>query len=613
MRYKFAYPVSGRLSSVLAITLLASVSSACSTGVTRFNENPFSNPFQARYDQTTTGSIKKAALKPQTQGFTSPKLAAPTYSSKISSSPLPAPGSTQAKLMMAGATSSASSKMTVAKSIPGWSAKGATPVTLGAGESVETVANRYGVPPSALLSVNGLSNSSQAVPGQRLLIPAYNATSGAGLSGAGLPNVGSGMSGASGAAGAAKKLGVKSLSSLDLNPLKIKFNQTYYAFSDLDKTQDQEAIDPAKFLGFAPVEKLEKTGIKKAVSVQKTPVVAPAPAVLKKVRAVSNIAAPISVKAPKSVAVAKPAPVKAEPVKLATKPQVKVDAKPKILAAAPKKLQIRTVAAKPSIAVAAKPVKQVADNPATTSKVIAKAKPAVKIVEKATPKPKIATAAKPVVKAKPLQAKVAVQPKVAAKVTEAKVTAPKSTVSKTKQVAIVAGVAGVGAVAASKSKLNDADVKKVEAAPINGDTLSTGSLPPTLEAANNEDKGLFRWPVRGRVISGFGAKELSGTNNGINIAVPDGTPVKAAEVGTVAYAGDDVKKYGKLVLIKHENGYVSAYAHNGELNVKKGDMVKRGQVIAKSGATGDVASPQLHFQLRKGEQPMDPAKLLDAG
>jgi murein DD-endopeptidase MepM/ murein hydrolase activator NlpD len=596
MRYKFAYPVSGRLSSVLAIALLASVSSACSTGVTRFNENPFSNPFQARYDQTTTGSIKKAALKPQTQGFTSPKLAAPTYSSKISSSPLPAPGSTQAKLMMAGATSSASSKMTVAKSIPGWSAKGATPVTLGAGESVETVANRYGVPPAALLSVNGLSNSSQAVPGQRLLIPAYNATSGAGISG-----VGSGMSGASGAAGAAKKLGVKSLSSLELNPLKIKFNQTYYAFSDLDKTQDSEAIDPAKFLGFAPVEKLEKTGIKKAVSVQKTPVVAPAPAVPKKVRAVSNIAAPISVKAPKSVAMVNP--VKPEPVKLATKPQVKVEAKPKIIAAAPKKLQIRTVTAKPSIVVSQKPLRQVPDNPATTSKVADKPKLAVK--------PKLGAAAKPakVAKVKPAAPKVAV----------AKPVAPKAVVSKPKQVAIVAGAAGAGTLAAgvgtAKSTQHTVDAKKIEAAPLNADALSTGSLPPTFDAAAtvNDDKGLFRWPVRGRVISSFGAKELSGTNNGINIAVPDGTPVKAAEVGTVAYAGDDVKKYGKLVLIKHENGYVSAYAHNGELNVKKGDMVKRGQVIAKSGATGDVASPQLHFQLRKGEQPMDPAKLLDAG
>jgi murein DD-endopeptidase MepM/ murein hydrolase activator NlpD len=595
MRYKFAYPVSSRLSSVLAVALLASVSSACSSGVTRFNENPFSNPFQARYDQTTTGSIKKANLKPQTQALSSVKSTAPNYSSKVVSSPLPAPGSTQAKLLMAGAGSSASSKMTVAKNIPGWSAKGATPVTLGAGETVDTVANRYGVPPAALLSVNGLSNSSQAIPGQRLLIPAYNATSGAG-------------SATTGITGAAKKLGVKSLSSLELNPLKIKFNQTYYAFSDNAKTTDLEAIDPAKFLSFAPVEKLEKTTAKKVSSVQKTPAIgapkkaetAPkkADAAPKKVRAVSNIAAPISVKAPKSVAIAKP--LKAEPVKIAAKPQVKAEAKPKIIAAAPKKLQIRTVTAKPSIVVSQKPLRQVPDNPATTSKVADKPKLAVK--------PKLGAAAKPakVAKVKPAVPKVAV----------AKPVAPKAVFSKPKQVAIVAGAAGAGtlaAAAAAKSTHHTADVKKVDAAPINGDTLLTGSLPPSLDASANEDKGLFRWPVRGRVISSFGSKELSGTNNGINIAVPDGTPVKAAEAGTVAYSGDDVKKYGKLVLIKHENGYVSAYAHNGELNVKKGDVVKRGQVIAKSGATGDVASPQLHFQIRKGEQPMDPSKLLDAG
>jgi murein DD-endopeptidase MepM/ murein hydrolase activator NlpD len=585
MRYKFAYPVSRRVSSVLAIALLASVSSACSTGVTRFNENPFSNPFQARYDQTTTGSIKKAALKPQTQALSSVKSTATNYSSKISSSPLPAPGSTQAKIMMAGAASSASSKMTVAKSIPGWSAKGATPVTLGSGESVETVANRYGVPPAALLSVNGLSNSSQAIPGQRLLIPAYNAASGSGLPSSGLPSV-------SGAAGAAKKLGVKSLSSIDFNPLKINFSQTYYAFSDLDKAQDAEAIDPAQFLGFAPIEKLDKVAVKKVTDVAKTP----SSAAPKKVRAVSNIAAPISVKAPKSVAVAKP--VKVEPVKVAAKP--KVESKQKIIAAAPKKQIIRTVAAKPSIVVSQKPLKQVADNPATTSKVVAK--------PKSEPKPKLVAAAKPT--------KIAVKPakiKPASKVAAAKVIAPKTAVTKPKQLAIVAGVGAAGVLVGAKTKQHDADVKKVEAAPINSDVFATGSLPPTLEASANDDKGLFRWPVRGRVISSFGAKELSGTNNGINIAVPDGTPVKAAEVGTVAYAGDDVKKYGKLVLIKHENGYVSAYAHNGELNVKKGDMVKRGQVIAKSGATGDVASPQLHFQIRKGEQPMDPSKLLDAG
>ena len=119
--------------------------------------------------------------------------------------------------------------------------------------------------------------------------------------------------------------------------------------------------------------------------------------------------------------------------------------------------------------------------------------------------------------------------------------------------------------------------------------------------------GEFRWPARGRVIAGFGA---NGGNEGINIAVPEGTPVKATEAGTVTYAGSEVKGYGNLVLIRHENGYVSAYAHNGSLSVKRGEQVKRGQVIATSGQTGNVTSPQLHFEIRKGATPVDPMKYL---
>ncbi|MEN3930911.1 peptidoglycan DD-metalloendopeptidase family protein [Microvirga sp. W0021] len=117
----------------------------------------------------------------------------------------------------------------------------------------------------------------------------------------------------------------------------------------------------------------------------------------------------------------------------------------------------------------------------------------------------------------------------------------------------------------------------------------------------------FRWPAKGRVISGFGS---GGGNEGINIAVPEGTPVRATEAGTVTFAGDDVKSYGNLVLIKHDNGYISAYAHNGSLNVKRGERVSRGQVIAKSGQTGDVTSPQLHFEIRKGQTPVDPVPYL---
>jgi murein DD-endopeptidase MepM/ murein hydrolase activator NlpD len=121
----------------------------------------------------------------------------------------------------------------------------------------------------------------------------------------------------------------------------------------------------------------------------------------------------------------------------------------------------------------------------------------------------------------------------------------------------------------------------------------------------------FRWPVRGRVIAGYGAKTSGKQNDGINVAVPEGTPVKAADDGVVTYAGNELKGYGNLVLIKHNNGYVTAYAHTSELLVKRGDTIKRGQIIAKSGQTGEVQSPQLHFEIRRGSTPVDPTQFLN--
>lgn len=129
---------------------------------------------------------------------------------------------------------------------------------------------------------------------------------------------------------------------------------------------------------------------------------------------------------------------------------------------------------------------------------------------------------------------------------------------------------------------------------------------PETTASLTRDTTDFRWPARGRVIAGFNGK----SNEGINIALPEGTPVKAAEAGTVAYAGSELKGYGNLVLIRHDNGFVSAYAHNSEIAVKRGEKVRRGQTIAKSGQTGNVSSPQLHFELRKGSTPVDPLQHL---
>jgi murein DD-endopeptidase MepM/ murein hydrolase activator NlpD len=121
----------------------------------------------------------------------------------------------------------------------------------------------------------------------------------------------------------------------------------------------------------------------------------------------------------------------------------------------------------------------------------------------------------------------------------------------------------------------------------------------------------FRWPVRGRVITSYGSKTNGKANDGINVAVPEGTPVKAAEDGVVAYAGNELKGYGNLVLVRHSNGYVTAYAHASELMVKRGETIKRGQTIAKSGQSGEVTSPQLHFEIRKGATPVDPLTFLN--
>lgn len=128
----------------------------------------------------------------------------------------------------------------------------------------------------------------------------------------------------------------------------------------------------------------------------------------------------------------------------------------------------------------------------------------------------------------------------------------------------------------------------------------------------SEDAGQrLRWPVRGKVISGFGQRADGTHNDGINLAVPLGTEVHAAENGVVAYAGSELKGYGNLVLVRHDNGWVTAYAHNDEMLVKRGDKVTRGQVIAKAGKSGQVEQPQVHFELRQGAKPVDPIPFLE--
>ncbi|MGF1630989.1 MAG: peptidoglycan DD-metalloendopeptidase family protein [Kiloniellaceae bacterium] len=116
----------------------------------------------------------------------------------------------------------------------------------------------------------------------------------------------------------------------------------------------------------------------------------------------------------------------------------------------------------------------------------------------------------------------------------------------------------------------------------------------------------FLWPVQGPLLSSYGAKSGGEHNDGINITAPRGTPVRAAENGVVAYAGEELKGFGKLLLVKHADGWVTAYAHNEELLVTAGDQVTRGQTIAKVGSSGHVDRPQLHFEVRRGTRAVNP-------
>ena len=153
--------------------------------------------------------------------------------------------------------------------------------------------------------------------------------------------------------------------------------------------------------------------------------------------------------------------------------------------------------------------------------------------------------------------------------------------------------------------------------------IVTGSVAPVAEkvravAAKPEVKvakttatagsSSFSWPVRGRILASFGARTPAGTNDGVDIAVAQGTPVRAAADGIVLYSGSELEKFGNLVLVRHDNGWVSAYANASENLVSRGDRVKRGQTIAKSGKSGNASQPQVHFELRRNSKPVDPER-----
>ncbi|MBL8660348.1 MAG: M23 family metallopeptidase [Rhodospirillales bacterium] len=147
----------------------------------------------------------------------------------------------------------------------------------------------------------------------------------------------------------------------------------------------------------------------------------------------------------------------------------------------------------------------------------------------------------------------------------------------------------------------------VEEAPL------VASLPAAAEplpTAPRRSGAGFIWPAEGKILSDFGPKARGLRNDGINIAVRRGAPVRAIDNGVVAYAGNELRGFGNMVLIKHAGGWISTYAHNERLLVARGDRVSRGQMIARAGDTGRADTPQLHFELRKGLTPVDPLAYL---
>ena len=506
---------------LLGSVMLAGLVSACSSDVARFGDNPFSSPFSSRtaFDPVSTNSINRAKsqtdkLQPQSRLNAVPTSSAITQAIPAPSQPMLRQG-TSALTTGSVATSNypALSKITannppVTGSTTGWTAVGGTPVTMGAGENVNTLSSRYGVPASAILAVNGLSSANSAQPGQQLMIPAYNAASG------GVP--------------AAKSVA-------------------------------RVAALPA------------------ASSMVSTPMIPSTPVIPTRSSVSEQAKTSLTNQLP-----AKPSlPTMKAPVRDVTS-RVESDAEKR---AAAKLAQLRKTEAEDE---------EEDEKPAKLSK--------TDTLKKAEDARKLADAKK--------QAELK-------KLEEAKKLAAAQKLADTKKTEAAKKAAALK-LAQAKKAADEEDDEETTASIPEAKTPAKPTPKPVEktataveEPADDKTSGTtFRWPAQGRVISGFGTRGTGGANDGINIALPEGTPVRAAEGGTVVHADDALKGYGKLVLVRHANGYVSVYAHNGEINVKRGESVKRGQVIAKSGQSGNVTSPQLHFEIRKGATPVDPNKYL---
>lgn len=594
MRFPIELIRSRHLSRVAVIALVAGLAS-CSDQ-SRFAQNPFSNPFTSGDNPTSYAQAQTSRPKPRYDNANYAVNTVPAVGA-VASQPLPPVGavaqrsapSTQYRLarneqpIVTGAISTPAPQIGGFKA-GGWTATGGTPVTAAAGETINTLSNRYGVPSDAIMKVNGLTSRS-LTPGQQVIIPVYNAAQNGTTAvttvaaTADQPYPGDVPETSRGSVGEVK---VRPVATTPAAGSKPKPAQAAAASSVHVVKPGETLTSIAKAYGTTRPRLAKENGIDEWMSVkigQKLVVrgtahaAAPAPAAEPIVDnrpprdvPVAASAQPRPVAAPKPVQaarVANPAPVK-------TAKSQKSIAAEAMQVAAPHAQAVKTASVKPVVVkpVTVKPVQtaKVADTKAKPAQVAA-AKPADAVKAAKLKAEKLAAAKQKVPASKPAQV-------AAAKPAEASQPAPVAT-----------------------GTISPAAAAPQAAAP-------AAELPKDANAATPGNPE-FRWPVKGRIIQSFGRN-----SDGINISVPEGTEVKAAEDGVVAYAGNELKGYGNLVLIRHANGYVTAYGHAKQLDVKKGETVRRGQTIGTAGQTGNVTSPQVLFEVRKGAAPVDPTRYL---
>jgi murein DD-endopeptidase MepM/ murein hydrolase activator NlpD len=165
-------------------------------------------------------------------------------------------------------------------------------------------------------------------------------------------------------------------------------------------------------------------------------------------------------------------------------------------------------------------------------------------------------------------------------------------------------------VAPAEAKVAEAPVQPAPAPSPSSVPRQMTAVEPAAVAVPPRAGRAFVWPVRGRVVSDYGPKGGGLHNDGINIAAAQGTPIRAAESGVVVYAGNELRGFGNLILLQHAEGWMTTYAHAEEIVVHRGEQVRRGQVIGRVGSTGNVTSPQVHFEIRRGSRAVNPREHL---